>query len=288
MDNFLVYVRTDKNGTKIYHDYRCPKCGGIGGADQWVFTGYTCYRCGGSGRTDKPEVVKKYTPEYKAKLDAQRAKRAEKKRLERVAEFKDNLPKLIEEKGFNADGKVYVAVGDTYSIKDQLREAGAKWKSAIRSWVFTEKPKDYATVELTAEECLDFYEDDGYVSWKSLNYKELIQSKLPKEDTVVSEYVGSIGERIEREVTLEKVRSWDVTRRSFYGGYETDTKVLYVFRDSLGNILVWNTTGYRLEATEGDKLILRGTVAEHKEYAGEKQTSLKRCSVKAVEAGEGA
>lgn len=128
MRNSRVYVKTDKNGTKIYHDYTCPRCGGAGGADQWIFTGYTCYECGGSGKSYKPTIIKEYTPEYRAKLDAQRAKRAEKQRLERVAEFKSNLPKLIEEKGFNAEGKLYVAVGDTYSIKDQLKEAGAKWK----------------------------------------------------------------------------------------------------------------------------------------------------------------
>lgn len=275
----LVYVRTDKNGTKIYHDYTCPRCGGIGGGSQWTFTGYTCYECGGSGKVRKPQIVKEYTPEYQAKLDAQRTKRAEKRRLERVEEFKNNLPKLLEKKGFNADGKVYIAVGDTYSIKDQLREAGARWKPTFNSWIFTEEPKDYATVELTAEECLDFYADSGYVSWKSIDYKELIQSKLPKEDKVVSEYVGSIGERVELEVTLEKVRSWEVPS---YSGWGITTKVLYVFRDTAGNILVWTTTGYGADATEGDKVILRGTVAEHKKYAGEKQTSLKRCSVRAV------
>lgn len=277
-----IYVRTDKNGTKIYHDYTCPRCGGRGGGDQWAYTGWTCYECGGSGKSHKPQIIKEYTPEYQAKLDAQRAKRAEKQRVQRVEEFKSNLPKLIMDKGFNEDGKVYVAVGDTYSIKDQLREAGAKWKPALNSWIFTEAPTAYATVELTAEECLDFYEESGWVNWKNINFTELIQSKLPKEDKAVSEYVGSIGERIELEVTLEKVRSWEVPS---YGGWGMTTKVLYVFRDTAGNILVWTTTGYGVSAEEvpqGAKAILRGTVAEHKEYAGEKQTSLKRCNVKAV------
>ena len=277
-----IYVRTDKNGTKIYHDYTCLRCGGRGGGDQWAYTGWTCYECGGSGKSHKPQIIKEYTPEYQAKLDAQRAKRAEKQRLQRVEEFKSNLPKLIMDKGFNEDGKVYVAVGDTYSIKDQLREAGAKWKPALNSWIFTEAPTAYATVELTAEECLDFYEESGWVNWKSINFTELIQSKLPKEDKAVSEYVGSIGERIELEVTLEKVRSWEVPS---YNGWGMTTKVLYVFRDTAGNILVWTTTGYGVSAEEvpqGAKAILRGTVAEHKEYAGEKQTSLKRCNVKAV------
>lgn len=282
MSSNMVYVRTDKNGTKIYHDYTCPRCGGLGGGDQWIYTGWTCYECGGSGRSHKPQIIKKYTPEYEAKLEAQRAKRAEKRRLERVEEFKSNLPKLIQDKGFNEAGKVYVAVGDTYSIKDKLREAGAKWKPVLNSWIFTEDPTAYATVELTAEECLDFYEESGRVEWKSINFTELIQSKIPKEDKAVSEYVGSIGERIELEVTLEKVRSWEVPS---YCGWGMTTKVLYVFRDTVGNILVWITTGYGVSAEEvpqGAKAILRGTVAEHKEYAGEKQTSLKRCNVKAV------
>ena len=69
------YVRTDKNGTKIYHDYTCPRCGGQGGSEAWRFTGYTCYECRGTGTTDKPRIHKEYTPEYRAILDARAAKR---------------------------------------------------------------------------------------------------------------------------------------------------------------------------------------------------------------------
>ena len=29
-----IYIRTDKNGTKIYHDWTCPRCGGAGYADK--------------------------------------------------------------------------------------------------------------------------------------------------------------------------------------------------------------------------------------------------------------
>lgn len=274
----MVYVRTDKNGTKIYHDYTCPRCGGLGGGDQWAYTGWTCYECGGTGESHKPQIIKKYTPEYEAKLEAQRAKRAEKKRLEAIAEFKSNLPKLIMDKGFNEDGKVYVAVGDTYNIKDQLREAGAKWKSALNSWIFTEAPIEFTTIELTAEECLDFYEESGWVNWKSLNFKELIQSKLPKEDVVVSEYVGSIGDKLDAQVTFIKYFSYE---RNAYRGWGTELVRIYKFLDASGNILIWNTTAW-LEVEEGKQYQLTGSIAEHKEYAGDKQTILKRCKVKEV------
>mgnify|MGYP003307418617 CR=1 FL=1 len=71
--------KIDKNGTKYYHDYTCPRCGGAGGAQAWAYTGYTCYECGGSGRTSKVKIIKVYTPEYRAKLDEQREKRWQKK-----------------------------------------------------------------------------------------------------------------------------------------------------------------------------------------------------------------
>ena len=140
-----VYIRTDKNGTKIYHDYTCTRCGGAGYSEAWRFTGMTCYKCGGTGKQPEPQVIKVYTPEYEAKLVEQRAKRHEKQRLQRVAELKEKLPEMLMEKGFNAEGKVYAATGDTYSIKDELKEAGAHWKPRLNSWIFTEPHPEYHT-----------------------------------------------------------------------------------------------------------------------------------------------
>ena len=84
-----IYIRTDKNGTKYYHNYTCRRCGGAGGADQWKATGWTCYECGGSGVASSPEVIKVYTPEYEAVLAERRAKRAEKKSAERRAKAEE-------------------------------------------------------------------------------------------------------------------------------------------------------------------------------------------------------
>lgn len=70
--NLIEYIRTDKNGTKIFHDWTCPRCGGEGWAGQWMYTGVTCFRCGGSGRRERPVIVREYTDEYAAKLEARR------------------------------------------------------------------------------------------------------------------------------------------------------------------------------------------------------------------------
>lgn len=70
----LMYIRTDKNGTKYYSDCTCKRCGGGGYIDAYKYNdGGVCFGCFGSGVSEKPSVVKEYTPEYKAKLDTKRA-----------------------------------------------------------------------------------------------------------------------------------------------------------------------------------------------------------------------
>lgn len=275
-----IYIRTDKNGTKIYHDYTCTRCGGAGYSEAWRFTGMTCYKCGGTGKQPEPQVIKVYTPEYEAKLAEQRAKRHEKQRLQRVAELKEKLPEMLMEKGFNIEGKVYAATGDTYSIKDELKEAGAHWKPRLNSWIFTEPHPEYHTVEISWDEVMEPNFEGGWLDWKDINPSELIQSKLPKVEKPVSEYVGEVGKRLEAEVTLVDVFGFEVPSFTPWGG--TDTKMVYKFEDASGNILVWFTTGYGLDAQQypqGSILKIRGTVKEHSEYKGSKQTVLQRVKV---------
>lgn len=67
-------VRTDKNGTKYYTGIaKCDRCGGLGGGDQWEYTGWTCYKCGGKGQYATEWCER--TEEYQQKLDERRVKR---------------------------------------------------------------------------------------------------------------------------------------------------------------------------------------------------------------------
>ena len=139
-----IYIRTDRNGTKIYHDYTCPRCGGAGESDKWLFTGKVCFECGGSGKRRIPLVVKEYTEEYAAKLEAKRIAKQKKyeeehaeeiaqersEREEREAKWKSEQNEyLCQALGCNADGIGYVLTGDTYRIKDKIRANGGKWYS---------------------------------------------------------------------------------------------------------------------------------------------------------------
>lgn len=276
------YIRTDKNGTKIYHDYTCQRCGGQGGADQWVYTGWTCYECGGTGRATKPLVIKEYTPEFRALLDARNEKRREKKR---AAEFDKNVAQQAEflaKKGF-VDGKIHVVVlEDTFSVKDQIKAAGGRFDNTT-GWYFSEKQDAFPTVELTKDEC--FHQDAwGKLAWN--DYKDVesaIKSKLPKQKE--SEYIGQIGGKIEIEATYTKSASF-TTHYSYYGG----TSYIHQFKDDNGNIIIWKTAnsveevkdGEHRFIDEGSRVRIKGTVKDHSEYRDQKQTALIRCKVVSI------
>lgn len=93
----IEYIRTDRNGTKYFADWTCPRCGGAGQAEKWVTTGKLCYGCGGTGRRPKPLIVKKYTPEHEAKLEARRKAREAKRLAENPPPSEDVLWKRAEE-----------------------------------------------------------------------------------------------------------------------------------------------------------------------------------------------
>ena len=85
--DLIEYVRTDRNGTKIFRDWTCTRCGGAGGADMWSMTGWECFNCGGTGKGNRPHIVKEYTPEYWAKLEARREAAAAKYAEEHAEEI---------------------------------------------------------------------------------------------------------------------------------------------------------------------------------------------------------
>ena len=133
-----VYVRTDKNGTKIYHDTNCPRCGGEGRSDNWWQTGYQCFACGGTGRRPKPLEVKVYTKEYKEKLEARRAAKAaanaptEEELKRRADEARSNAWR---NEGFNRDGTGYLYTGNTYPIKQKLSAKRGRWCTFLKGWI---------------------------------------------------------------------------------------------------------------------------------------------------------
>lgn len=150
----MQYFKTDKNGTKYYYDWQCPHCGGAGSSDKWMYTGKTCWACGGSGKRSVAKVVKVYTPEYRAKLDARAKAKQEAKEAEaKVAGFESIMGRY----GFGENGVGYVYAGNTYEIKDELKAHGARWCWTLYRWISKEPIADYRCVEIKASEVFEWF-----------------------------------------------------------------------------------------------------------------------------------
>ena len=123
---------------------------------------------------------------------------------------------------------------------------------------------------------------DGFVKSNMMGYvvsipcavdrekEKRLKESIQKDINSKSDYVGEVGEKIEKEVSYLKYTSFE----SFYG---TSCKVtyLYMFLDNEGNCIVWRT-GKAEDFEVGDKIKISGRIKEHKEYRGLKQTILTR------------
>lgn len=284
-----IFIREDKNGTKIYHNYTCRRCGGAGGADAWKATGWTCYECGGSGVASSPEVIKVYTPEYEAILAERRAKRAEKRSAERRAKAEEMNAKFLSDHGFSSDGKIYAVLGNTFPVKDTLKNLGCRWTNPF-GWTSDHPLDEFPTCSFDISQVWE-RDKDGLYAWWCAD-ADFIQKRMKaaeeklKASESVSVYVGEIGKRIEATVTLVKTYSFKFKVVE----WKTETRWIYTFKDDSGNVFVWKTSspfdrmterGYR-PYLEGDRLVIKGTVKAHEEYKGIKQTVLQRVKAKEV------
>lgn len=279
-------IRIDRNGTKyIHHVFPCGRCGGSG----YVPFNYAqgiCFDCHGSGWDE--EIIKEYTPEHEAKLKAKRdAKRAqaEAERLEKLPEeiAKDNQ-RFFRFNGMDENGTTWIYLGDTFSIKDELRAQGAKFNYRM-GWHSDHKIEGFPCFTLNAFEfckkqklSICGKEIDGAFcecDWEILEEKiDQAQKALQNDsDQPASQHVGSVGEKIEITATFTAEHSFKT-----HFNYHTITNYIYTFTDESGNVFIWKTTAFICEKT-GTKIKLKGTIKAHGEFRNIKQTELMRCKI---------
>lgn len=270
-----VFIKTDKNGTKIFHDYTCKRCGGLGASEAWRFTGMTCYECGGSGIAPKPSIIREYTPEYAAILAEKREARYQKQQAELRAKAEQLNSELLAE--YFPDGKMYfLGIEDKFvhKIMDELKTVGVKLLGTTGLYYFTDRPEQFPVVEVTPDEALYTHDngikDFAWGLWKVVDAK--IKALKP-----VSEWLGNVGEKICCKAVYES-SAWYETKS--FRGFGTDIVHVHTYRTQTGNILVWKTSVGNPGAEEGELVELTGTVKDHSEYKGEKQTVLTRCKIK--------
>jgi RecJ-like exonuclease len=102
---------------------KCPNCNGTGHIAHYDYNCQgVCFRCNGTGEI----IEKQYTEkELQAKI-----KRTEKKMKEKEDTWLKNA------RGFKNTDTLYIVNGNTYEIKEELKQAGAKWNMWFRAWTF--------------------------------------------------------------------------------------------------------------------------------------------------------
>lgn len=124
-----------------------------------------------------------------------------------------------------------------------------------------------------------------YLTYKNLGYavsmvpfynrylgkvKKAAEAESRRQKEMVSEYVGSVGDRIDiQNPTVQFICSWS----NMYG-----YTYRYKLTDSNNNVYMWDASNDMEEDTR-NILSIRGTVKKHEEYNGVKQTWLTRCKV---------
>lgn len=273
------FVKVDKNGTHVFADCTCNRCGGTGYLDCYGHVdGGVCFECGGSGVSTATEI-KIYTDEYGAKLKAQREAREEKKRQKMIEESDEWNKKWMAKEGFNEEGITYIVLGNTYEIKEELKAHGAKFNYTL-GWHMP-NAEGYDAVPMNIDQ-VTYHMYNGRLDY--IMYSEIVelvkalkekaeQELKAKNGEHISEYIGTVGER--REFTCKLVGHFCYESNFGGYGYWTDnTMHIYKFKDENGDIVVWNTATYLDDDKPEYKF--KATIKEHSEYKGEKQTVISR------------
>lgn len=251
-----VFTKEGRKYVKVHET--CGRCGGNG---IWSYGPYggTCFACQGVGH--RTLEVRWYTDKERARQDEQAEKRAE-ARVQRQLE-RDAYKAGPEANGF-IDGFVIAILGNTYEIKDELKEAGAKYTRGL-GWHFANK--ESVPVQYADRTRMIMWEDAS-VDGKIKSAEELEKLVAVAAPTDCSIHQFEVGERV-RGLTLKVYKVWEGP------GY-----TMHTLTDEDNNVFMWTTSSRTLPLDA--QVTMDVTIKEYTEYKGTKQTVLTRPRIKEV------
>lgn len=250
-----VYVCRVENGQPVPH----PAYGGV------------CLKCGGTGFITKE--VRLYTEAEAEKMEAANQRAREKKEEERrekmVREYAQKKSEWLKYHGFTEDGFTYIITGDSYSIKDELKENGWRFDTVLLWHKADPAGYEERTIKVDVNEVFSF-SAWGEGTYKTNAYQIVRDLLKPTKEPCYSQYVGTIGERCFFDVTLK-------SKISFEGRYGLTTAVTFETKE--GNLLTWFTST-TVNAEVGDALFITGTIKSHDLYKDNQVTYITRVKIK--------
>lgn len=278
-------VKIDRNGSKHYEGMiECPKCYGRGlivhhmengrPSYQWTDNG-VCWKCGGSGKVLGKWIER--TPEYEAKLEAKRRAKQEAKEAELQKKMDEIRIEWLKRNGFTEDGFTFLFLGDTYSMKDEIKALGGRYDAC--GWHIDHEVEGFQFLKVSKDEIL-MDSHWGFSFDSNLNYRKMREDAFKTLNKVPeSNHIGQVGQRLTVKVKYIHTASWE--NNFGYGYWTSNVTNLHKFVDENGNILVWKTSNF-IEEDYGTEMMLTGTVKEHSEYKDDKQTVMTRCKLTEV------
>lgn len=175
---------------------------------------------------------------------------------------------IKEDLGFNT-GSIWLATGDTYRYRKELKDMGAVFNSMLK-WHFYNCPSEALPTGIGVIE----------LPWKAIandddTLKPINEIKELVEELTVGPgrgwFIGSIGDVYEGELTLEK--------KIYLPDGPYGASYLYTFHSTDDNIFVWRTAKtLELDAT----YYIKGTIKTHQEYKNDMQNVLTKCEIEKI------
>lgn len=259
----------------------CDRCGGTGIYAIGVENGQikphpayngVCLACSGKGTITKE--VRLYTEKEYNAMNRSKERAAEKRKAEQEQKMKENYAHKkevwLQTNGFSADGVTYIVIGDSYSIKDELKEAGFHFNGGLRRWM-------RGSAEGYEDKVIKFNLEDLFEisAWGEGHPLKEAKAKVDAAEaatlqTKPSEWIGEVGKRIPAtQVTL---------KRTYYYENQYGVNTVYTFETENGSVITWFTK-VDINKENGDVFSIVGTVKDHSTYNNQKQTVLTRVKV---------
>lgn len=166
------------------------------------------------------------------------------------------------------DGFITIFKGNTLEYKDWFSASKARY-ARTWGWYFistepvpADLPIDITSIKLKWELVGN---ENGTLKPEEEVIKA-VEDLIYSDENNKSEYIGSVGDRIEITVTVMKA----IELETRYGH-----STMHIFEDADGNVYVWTTASKSW--SEGAVKTIKGSIKDHQTYKGVKQTILTRC-----------